>query len=569
MGFIISNVPFENAAEFFGCFYESDEVIKENRMIGFLKTNEFGINKDKLISNIRFMLKEQITDKRVSEESFYLTAFYSKDDKKLYLQTDMIGSLPIYEYCSNGTTLFSDEVLRLIDTANKLGLPIGLIDEEVKKFVFAGSSLSEKTIFKNITIIPPATIKCISFADGCQTCNVYHSFKFKHKTKNEVEAAKSLYEVIDNVFHKHAEKKLLYGIGVSGGLDSRIAGYFAKKHKYNVIPFFLGREKNQFGVRTNDACRSLEVASVLGFTGVKFVNNTKFPYIDRLICDAMHAPLGSPNVAQNIGYEWRKFDVLLHGMMGGELFGGVGFLSQRDDARDPHMLALKYINSMCQLPKTTACYSLSGKVLSKTPYIKNFYEFKETNHIIDDITYERLVGQVEEFVKKEIDNDYTNTNILLKLFVYDRAKNVSGGYYSTLEGTVSSLGVYFNPSVLEEMLSWDDSMFYERKVQKELLMLCGNLSEVRDQTIKSSISEGYSNKQIPLKNLVERVVRGSGMYYDTFPIQSFDEALELLKTTDTVKLFPLKYKQLMLSKSYIVDCVLKIAWIEKKYRLTY
>ncbi|WP_026491154.1 hypothetical protein [Butyrivibrio sp. XPD2002] len=568
MSFVISNRTFSKAQKEHDIYYRSkDNYYNSGGVLAFCATNAYGARLQKFVECIGEIVKKPGIANKISDRDFYLVVKYSVNENKLYIQTDFIGSHTCYLYQEDGFFFISNNLVEMIKDIQSTGRKVYLDERETRKFVYAGYNYTEKTIFKNITIVPPATNVVISITDGMVNSLQYEDYRFKGEINSEEEAASRLYGAIDLVFADNYSNNTKYGLGVSGGLDSRVAGYFANKHNYKIVPYFLGREKNALGIRTNDACRSIEVADALGIGDVAFINNTGFEYKKRLIGDALHAPIGSPNVAQNIGYDWKNFDVLIHGMMGGELFGGISFL-QRKDPMDAHDIAAMYLNSLNCVPKSTAKYSIHGKIFNQLPVIKERYHFNQLNQIITDDISQELEDEIERIIKRDLDNGLSQTNALFKLFLYKQSKNVITGYYSTIEGTVPSLGVYFNPVVLSEMTNWSDDLFYERKVQKSLINMCGSISEVRDQTMKSSISNGYQNRNNYF-NIAERVIRGSGMYYDTYPLTSFDETLKELETTKTVQLFKIDYRTIMLSKSTISDLILKIAWLEKELSLEY
>ncbi len=570
MGFVISNRKFEGAEEFEKLYFDGSDVITSNASLIAVKTNVFGKKRREIIDNVLEQTSSDSTIGILSKDEFYVALSYKINSDILKIQTDIVAYESAFIYRSGDCFVISDNVLRIIEILQSFGITVALLEDKVRKFVYLGNYFTSETFFSDISILQPATNYFLNIYNLELQSSAYDDFSFSGKITDADEAASRLYSVLDELFKSNYSKDMKYGIGISGGLDSRVAGYFAKKNGYNVYPYFLGRKRNSLGFLTNDAKRSLEVIHEIGLNEPSFYPTDIVPYSKKLEYDAVKAPTGSPNVTQNIGFDWPYFDVMIHGMLGGELFGGIGFLNKNNMDCTSEELSASIIATLNCLPKYKAKYSLSGKIITKLPKIRDKYRFTdyEKERIISERLRTELKSELCEWIERQNANGLSNINIAMKFFYYYYSRNVRTAYYATLEDSIYSFGAFLNPKVISEFRNWSDGLFLNRVVQKALIKKCGNLCSVRDQTTAASISESESGRSIrKYAYMLERALRGSGMYYTNYDKKEFASQLQELNQQKIIRMFDCDFVELSEAKADVCHLIMKLAWLEKRYNL--
>ena len=564
MSFIITNFKFTGATQYKDIYFSGNYI----RIL----SGHLCLSKS---SNIKFRNKfaEDLSSVDVNNEiisdDFYIVADYESNCKEIRIQTDLVAYESGYFFRDSFSFAFSDDIHLLLKILTESGYKISISENKVREFICFGRSLFDDTIFLNIIRLKAASIYRYSLLENTLDCHEYNSFKFSNKVTNAHDAATQLYGTIDTYFKKNKIDGL-YGLGLSGGLDSRVAGYFAGKHKYLINPFFIGLKHNRIGLLRNDAKRSFEVAKELNFMSVKFKNPLSIDLQTKLKNDAQYAPLGVPNVAQNIGNECFEFDVLIHGMMGGELFGDL--LSNKVSIMNVEELAEYILKKSSHLPLYKYKSTLLVKLLAWIPCTRNNVICNRETYleVMNEDEYQRCKGRMIDWIKLEKEKGLSNINIFLKEFYYRFSAGVKTGYYSTLEDNFPALGVYMNPCVLRTALEWSDELFQNKIVQYHLVQMLGNLSLIRSQTFRTNANKNKKlNKIMKIYSIFERIIRGGSMVYtDWFTVKEISESEKELalgsKIYDKINLKSNAYRKSGMNAMFVI---IKTAVIEKQYNL--
>jgi hypothetical protein len=127
-----------------------------------------------------------------------------------------------------------------------------LVDRSVDEagfweIIIFGSGLWTRTLYKNVMQMPSAT--CITINKKSEQFSISRYWHYDIKEDESIQsieqAADGMFEILDNIFSK-LDKKQLYLLGMSGGLDSRITLAFLSKHvpKNNIKLFTFGFDRN-------------------------------------------------------------------------------------------------------------------------------------------------------------------------------------------------------------------------------------------------------------------------------------------------------------------------------------
>lgn len=165
--------------------------------------------------------------------SFLLVLLNIKEEKALIL-TDRYGHRPLYYREDEDKIVFASEVKAFLkDKKFKK-----LLDEEgIADFFVFGEIFGNKTLFKEIKVLPPACI--FSYEKGTSSVKTYWDFHYAPDyKKKEAAFARELASTFKKAVEIRVRDNVKYGLSLSGGLDSRsIAAVLGKK---NVIAFTFG-----------------------------------------------------------------------------------------------------------------------------------------------------------------------------------------------------------------------------------------------------------------------------------------------------------------------------------------
>ncbi len=137
--------------------------------------------------------------------------------KKVILANDRYRLIPLYYAVNNDALLFAPEVKAILqdETFNKE------MDTEalVTSFAF-GEFWGERTLFKRVNILPPASI--LTYGSGKLSVTQYWRFNYQpDDSLNEEAMVEQLAEAFRRAMSLRLRDPLRYGISLSGGLDSR------------------------------------------------------------------------------------------------------------------------------------------------------------------------------------------------------------------------------------------------------------------------------------------------------------------------------------------------------------
>jgi asparagine synthase (glutamine-hydrolysing) len=156
---------------------------------------------------------------------------------EVIIANDRYGFRVHYYAINNGKLLFAPEAKAILqdETFRK-----ELNDEAVAEFFAFGEFWGDKTFFKGIKVLTPASI--LTYDGRDLSIEKYWKFKYKPDyNKSESEFVDELVKTFKKAVEIRTEDNFRYGVGLSGGLDSRsvLAGVDPTKRK-DVIAYTFG-----------------------------------------------------------------------------------------------------------------------------------------------------------------------------------------------------------------------------------------------------------------------------------------------------------------------------------------
>ena len=168
----------------------------------------------------------------------FVIVIYDFKEKKLLIVNDRYGLMPHYYAINHGKLLFAPEVKAILqDNTFKKELN----EEAVADFFAFGEILGDKTFFKGIEVLPPASI-FIYKNNGKSSIKQYWNFNYKPDyNKSEDEFIDDVVKTFKEAVEIRMEDDYRYSVSLSGGLDSRsIVAAIEESARKNVLAFTFG-----------------------------------------------------------------------------------------------------------------------------------------------------------------------------------------------------------------------------------------------------------------------------------------------------------------------------------------
>jgi len=160
--------------------------------------------------------------------SSFVFAIYDEKEQRMIAGNDRYGSRNIFYVAKPEKLIFSSEIKPIL--RDPLIHPELNLDAIGEFFTFS-HLLGNKTFFKGINVLPPASILLYDYSKGKTVIRRYWDFEFQRKRKPV--SLDYYVKEFDIIMEKAVERRMRdkgkIGIFLSGGLDSRLIAGFAKK----------------------------------------------------------------------------------------------------------------------------------------------------------------------------------------------------------------------------------------------------------------------------------------------------------------------------------------------------
>ncbi|MFW9879068.1 MAG: asparagine synthetase B family protein [Candidatus Thorarchaeota archaeon] len=163
-------------------------------------------------------LYEELGDKFTKDlNGSFVIVIIEINQNKMIIVTDRYGHKIINYLIQNDTFYFSSKISSLfLDSSVKKELN----DIAISDYFAFGKMLGTKTLFKNIEILPYASI--VTFENGKLSIKKYWDFEYKPDyNKSEEDFIDEMINTFKTAMEIRFKDQYNYGIGLSGGLDSR------------------------------------------------------------------------------------------------------------------------------------------------------------------------------------------------------------------------------------------------------------------------------------------------------------------------------------------------------------
>ncbi|MDC1369820.1 asparagine synthase (glutamine-hydrolyzing) [Cyclobacteriaceae bacterium] len=181
----------------------------------------------------------------------FAIAAWNEVDKELYLSRDRFGVKPLYYWFTEKTVCFSSEIKAIIEHPDyEMDVDLDALNEY---FTFQ-NIFSYNTLFKGVTMLPPANTVKINNQSTCIERNSWWDYDFT-KTDESMSFGESVKET-KRLFQQAVTRQMISDVPVgaylSGGMDSGSITAVASRHIDRLSTFTCGFDMSETtGVEVN------------------------------------------------------------------------------------------------------------------------------------------------------------------------------------------------------------------------------------------------------------------------------------------------------------------------------
>ena len=403
----------------------------------------------------------------------YCGVFYNKILKTVEFFNDQLGLSDIYYFHKGNTIVITNLFSKIL---NVLKPSISDIDEvAISEFIAYENVLNQRTFLKDVKILPLASTYTL---DNSKLIKKRY-WSYENKPAESLDSNRN--EIVDRLDYffnqsinriKKINKGKTFGIGLSGGLDSALTSYYAKKNGMKLRCFCFGHKNSDAFRAAKKIANELDIDLILlqikeGFLEKMWYDGLSYdPMINQLY-------LSYCSLNENLPY----FDILLTGFNGDNLFGS-------------HI-------------KRSDLYSRDNcvKHINKTYNLYPLYNFKDG--IREEICMDIKESDISD--STWINAEYFNYNNRQLRFIKN---NFSFNY---LGKYCQSYSIFTDIDLVEYVLSFPVNELYQSKLYYDFIsMKIPFLADIRPERKSYKLSDPKALKL--LKKLIYRLELKTGLH---------------------------------------------------------
>lgn len=467
--FLISNLESTDAEKINNWYFSGDYTKYGEHLFFFEKTlYEFDKTEEEYFAE--FVTDPvQFVKKRKGD---FIVWDYNIQTDELFFATDRMGKDNIYYYDKKEVRVITDDFWR--------GLSVLQIEENdvnwlaVKELIIHHIIPYHKTIINDYNIVPPATYGMIYPGTNKIVFDKFWEMTYLPKEASMQETIDKVYELFDNTFKFLSQKydaNTRFGVGLSGGWDSRLIVYFAQKYNMKIVPYCIG-EKYLFGpIKTNGYKVSKRIAKYFKLKNFKFIEYNSESYLRKAAREVELVPNRASSIEIGCFDSLPEFDVMLNGEHGGVFFGEFDF---------EEILKFTYENmDECLLNLLAADSKLKM--------------------IMNQADIEQLKMDTRKYISGL--NTKKRWEIYYKYFYEIKGSKTKNGFFETIYGTKERYTMYLDPDFVDEYLTWDPLFLVNRTMQRAFLKKhFTELAKIADETTDAPLFwRDMSIKNVPIR----------------------------------------------------------------------
>lgn len=426
---------------------------------------------------------------------------------------DMNGLDGFYYYHKNGRFIVSD---KFWDIVKEIQPSIEEINTEAVRFMlFEGGTINGESIIENLRQIMPNHIITYSAVNDKLNVRQYRRISYSCTCDDEEEAVAHMDRILKNTMKNIKAQcgEVTYGLGISGGLDSRIISHYAKEAGMNITGFNICVPKPHGWLEAMSVKSARRIAETfhVGFSVVSWKHEN---LREKIRFAVKQSPDFSGNSFKYETVNMPEFDVLLTG--GSGLIVGSMLPNNLDAFTEEQLLEAIY-----DLFSSYGSVNFIGRCKRALKYLFGVTTKKKTEknlwwaEVLVGNNYKDVIyHDYKDFIHCRLKQGLSKLEIFEDYFLNICGHNNRYGAFETLFSTKRAFSIYV-PFLLKETLTWTPRLLYNRKVLKKLIE--EKIPEVADIETESFISAPNKNGETVVSKLLTMIkflLRGNGTSID-------------------------------------------------------
>ena len=252
-------------------------------------------------------------------DGMFAFAYYESKSDTLWLARDPVGEKPLYYSIKDNNTYFGSELSCLAACSDIL--PYEIDEKSLFSYLHMDYVPKDKTIISNIYKVLPGEL--IKIKENHVDKDFY--YKINYETKINISKNNAI-DQLESLLEKSIEERLVadvpVGVFLSGGIDSSLIAYYAKKYNNNVKSFTIKMASDSY----DESKYAKLVANHLGIENniAEFDDNAIIDSL-KVIEDKLDEPLSDPSILPTFllsKFAKKQVKVVLSGDGADELFCG-------------------------------------------------------------------------------------------------------------------------------------------------------------------------------------------------------------------------------------------------------
>ena len=325
-------------------------------------------------------------------DGMFSFAFYEIKNDTLWLARDPMGEKPLYYSVKEDGIIFGSEISSLMPALNPIKHTID--ESALISYLHLDYIPHEKTILSNIRKVMPGQI--IKYKNNSIKKSFYTNSKFNN---NIHKSFKSPTEQLDKLLNQSVKDRLIadvpVGVFLSGGIDSSLIAYYAKKNNNSIKSYTIKMDSNSY----DESAYAKLAAQKLGIDNkiAEFDNNSILNSLE-IIEKKLDEPLSDPSILPTFllsQFARKEVKVALSGDGADELFCGYAPFK-----------AIKFLFILALFPKAFGNFitNVTESIPSKDAYMSLHFLIKHVSRGLGWPSYQQVFRWMSPLSDRNISN---------------------------------------------------------------------------------------------------------------------------------------------------------------------
>jgi len=300
-------------------------------------------------------------------DGMFSFVFYESKSDSLWLARDPMGEKPLY-YSINGDNVFFSSELSSIAACSDI-LSFNIDENSLISYLNLDYIPKDKTILSGIKKVLPGEL--IKIQKRNITKELYYKINFNQKINiNKYEAIEQIDKLLNNSVKERLIADVPIGIFLSGGIDSSLIAYYAKKYNNNIKSYTIKMSNDSY----DESAYAKLVADSLGIENkmAEFDDDAIIQSLD-IIEKKLDEPLSDPSIFPTFllsRFAKEDVKVALSGDGADELFCGYAPFK-----------SINYLKLLSLMPKLIGnkVSTFTEKISSKDTYMSYHFILKHVS----------------------------------------------------------------------------------------------------------------------------------------------------------------------------------------------